>query len=220
MKYQTNYSAGKDKTTIFPYFITTPCDFDREKESLPMIIFLHGAGERGNNIEQVKMHGIPKIFGNNENYHGLRTITLSPQCPTDKVWNHLAFELKELIDFISNEYNADRSRISLTGLSMGGFGTWEMGLTFPGYFSALAPICGGGQSWRASVLCDMPICTFHGDSDSVVPIVYTREMIRVIENAGGKPSFTVYEGVDHDSWTRAYETTDLIEWLIAQKTKQ
>lgn len=219
MKYEIIYSAGKDENTDFPCFITVPAGFDRDKESLPMIVFLHGAGERGNNIELVKIHGIPKLFESNEDHLGLRVITLSPQCPEGKVWNHLVFRLKELIDHIAAEYNADRHRISLTGISMGGFGTWEMGMTFPGYFSALAPICGGGQSWRASVLRDTPIYVFHGDADSVVPIEYSKEMIRVIENAGGKPSFTVYHGVDHDSWTRAYGTTGLIEWLIAQKTK-
>ena len=218
MKKHAQFTAFKEKASAFPYFLTEPCDFDPEKESLPLIIFLHGAGERGYDIEQVKMHGIPKLFAHDEDYHNLRVITLSPQCPPDKVWDHLAFELMELIEYIAAEYNADRSRISLTGLSMGGFGTWEMGLTFPGYFSALAPICGGGQSWRAPVLRNTPIRAFHGDADSVVPVSRTQEMIRAVENAGGNPSFTVFKNTDHDSWTQAYESTDLIEWLAAQKT--
>ncbi len=219
MKKQAQYIPFKEKSTVLPYFLTAPGDFDPEKESLPLIVFLHGAGERGYDIEQVKIHGIPKLFANDENYHHLRVITLSPQCPPDKVWNHLAFELMELIEHIVSEYNADRSRISLTGLSMGGFGTWEMGLTFPGYFSALAPVCGGGQSWRASVLRDIPIRAFHGDIDSVVPVACMHEMIGAIKETGGNPSFTVFKNTGHDSWTQAYESTDLIEWLAAQKTK-
>lgn len=218
MKKQAQFTPVKEKTLAFQYFLTAPSGFDPVKESLPLIVFLHGAGERGYDIEQVKIHGIPKLFANDENYHRLRVITLSPQCPPDKVWNHLAFELMELIEYIASEYNADRRRISLTGLSMGGFGTWEMGLTFPGFFAALAPICGGGQAWRASVLHSVPIRAFHGDLDSVVPVARTQEMIKAVENAGGTPSFTVFKNTDHDSWTQTYESTDLIEWLAVQKT--
>ena len=219
MQYHLKYSADKGINIDFPCFITVPSSFNRGTDTLPMIVFLHGAGERGSDIESVRVHGIPKLFGSDENYRGLSVITLSPQCPGGMVWNHLVFELKELIDRVSADYNADPRRISITGISMGGFGTWEMGMTFPGYFSALAPICGGGLSWRAPVLRDTPIRAYHGDADSVVPVMYSKEMIRVIENAGGRPSLTIYPGVGHDCWTLAYETTDLIEWLVSQRKK-
>ncbi len=216
MKITNVFATAGKKPVNLNYFLTTPKDFDPQKECLPLIVFLHGAGERGDNIELVKKHGVPKLFDRDQDYMELRVITLSPQCPTGTVWNHLVYNLMELIDSIAVEYNADKKKISLTGISMGGFGTWEMGMTFTNYFSAYAPICGGGQSWRAAVLNKKPIRAFHGETDSVVPVIYTKDIIEVIKKAGGNPEVTYYEGVEHDSWTVTYEQTDLIKWLSEQ----
>ena len=107
----------------FTYYLTTPTGFDPAKESLPMIVFLHGAGERGEDIQKVLRHGIPKYFSADNDYRGLRVLTLSPQCPTDMVWSSMVRDVKRVIDEVAAENNVDLSRISITGLSMGGFGS-------------------------------------------------------------------------------------------------
>lgn len=198
----------------YRYLLSVPQDYDRNRESLPLIVFLHGAGERGTDINSVKIHGVPKIFDKGSD---LRVITVSPQCDTGTTWSAQVKELKEFIDFIVEEYGIDKKRISLTGLSMGGFGTWAMGIEYPDYFSALAPICGGnGMIWLAHLLKDIPIRAFHGTADDVVLPSQSIEMAEAVNKAGGKAELTLYEGVGHDSWTRAYEQTDLIKWLSEQ----
>lgn len=207
---QKSYSYTTQNGVTFPYLLSTPDNYDPTVESLPLIVFLHGAGERGTNPEKVKVHGIPKYFDESSPF---RVVTLSPQCAEDRIWNTQAYEVKELIDRIVEEYNIDQKAISLTGLSMGGYGTWEMGMSFPGFFAALAPICGGGTSWRAGLLKDTPIRTFHGSDDQSVPIAQTLEMYNAVRACGGNIEITVYSGVGHDSWVNAYEQSDLIEWL-------
>lgn len=196
--------------------VTVPTGFDPEKESLPVIVFLHGAGERGADTEEVKVHGVPKLFSRDPDYHGLRAITLSPQCPEDMIWNHLVFPLKTWIDAAVDRLNGDRKRISVTGLSMGGYGTWEMLMTFPGYFSCGAPVCGGGVSWRADRLAGKKIRVYHGLDDDVVPFACSMEMAEAARRHGAEVDFTAYDKVGHGSWVKAYEETDLVEWLLAQ----
>ncbi len=196
--------------------VTVPTGFDPAKERLPVIVGLHGAGERGTDIELMKVHGIGKHFSADPDYHGLRVITLSPQCPCGMAWDHLAFPLMTWIKAAVAELNGDESRISITGLSMGGFGTWEMLLTFPDYFSCGAPICGGGLSWRCDALRGKKIRVYHGLDDDVVPISYSQQMVDAARACGADVDFTAYDKVGHGSWYRAYAETDLIEWLAAQ----
>ena len=199
--------------------VTTPTDFDPAKESLPVIVFLHGAGERGDGsdegVQKVKVHGIPKIFSADPDYHGLRVITVSPQCPTGMTWNHLAYPLMSWIRAVVAELNGDEKRIAITGLSMGGFGTWEMLMTFPEVFSCGAPICGGGLSWRAGALRGMDLRVYHGLDDPTVPFADSEIMVRAARAGGANVDFIAYDKVGHNSWTRAYEQTDLIEWLVS-----
>jgi len=216
--YETKkFTSPRASDISMNYIVTTPSDFDPSKEKLPLIIFLHGAGERGTDAEIVRIHGIPKYFTQDRDYKGLRVVTLSPQCPNNMVWNNIAFDVKALIDTIVDEYNCDKDCITLTGLSMGGFGTWELGMLFPNYFAALAPICGGGMSWRAPLLANVPVRAFHGDDDTLVPPLYSEEMVRALKEAGGKVELTYFHNVGHASWVNAYGETDLIEWLAAQK---
>jgi len=120
-----------------------------------------------------------------------------------------------LILKIAKEENADLHRVSVTGLSMGGFGTWELLSRFPDFFSSAAPICGGGMSWR--IATKTPVRAFHGDADTVVPCAYSYIMTDALNAAGGHCDLTVFHGCGHDAWTRAYETTDLLAWLIQAK---
>ncbi|MBQ8576574.1 MAG: phospholipase [Clostridia bacterium] len=195
--------------------ITVPTGFDPEKESLPVIVFLNGAGERGPDIERVKVHAIPKLFTRDPDYHGLRVITMSPQCPENMTWNHLAFPVMEWIKAAVKEYGGDENRISLTGLSMGGFGTWELLCTFPGYFSCGAPVCGGGLSWRADALRGQKIRVYHSVDDGVVPFSYSEQMVNAAKANGAQIQFFPSDGYNHNCWDNAYEETDLIEWLVS-----
>ncbi len=213
-----NYTSvlyTKSKINELRYIMTTPSGFDPSKESLPMIVFLHGAGERGDDLELVKVHGIPKYFCADNDYRGLRVITLSPQCPADRVWNHMPDQIMDLIEHVASDMNVDKKRITLTGISMGGYGTWEMACMYPDYFAAVAPICGGGMVWRAGALTKLPIRAFHGTDDFAVPYNASVEMVEAIKHLGGNATLTSYDNVGHDSWTSAYETSDVIEWLAA-----
>lgn len=203
-------------TVEMGFQLTCPDDFCSQKESLPLIVGLHGAGERGTEPEKLRVHGIGKLFHADPCHGGHRAITLCPQCPEGLVWNNLVLGLKELIDMVVADYHVDPLRISITGLSMGGFGTWEMALTYPHFFSCAAPICGGGLSWRCNLLKELPIRAFHGTADTVVPLSYSSVMVNAVNAAGGKAELITFEGVGHNSWNPAYETTDLIAWMLSQ----
>jgi len=178
-----------------------------------LIVFLHGAGERGDDLSLVENHdSLPRFFSEKPS---ARAIVLAPQCPKDVVWNTLIKELKTFLDEFISEYPVDVKRVSLTGISMGGFGTWEFAMTYPKMLSAIAPICGGGMSWRADALRDMPIKIFHGDSDTVVPIEYSEIMVNKLRAIGKNPEFTVYPGVGHNCWSRAYSDGTLAAWLTS-----
>lgn len=198
-------------TTDFslPYLITRPKGHDTE--SLPMIVFLHGAGERGDGEARLSVHGIPLYFGQNECHMNLPVVTLSPQCPEGEIWSNFPAAIMELILAVAKEQNVDMDRISITGISMGGFGTWSMLARYPGFFSAAAPICGGGVSWYIGT--KTPIRAFHGDADTSVPLVYSQLMVDAVNAHGGNATLTVYPNCGHNCWTETYEKTDIIPWL-------
>ena len=198
------------------YQITLPSDYKAE-EKLPMIVFLHGAGERGHNYERLCNTAVPKLFAKDPDYKGLRVITLCPQCPESYTWEPFTFPVLDLIRATMERFNADPDRVSITGLSMGGFGTWNLGSQAPGMFSALAPLCGGGLSWRADVYGKTPIRVYHGDADEAVPLAYSLLMTDAIKKNGGNVEMNVLPGVPHNCWNYAYEETDLLPWLAAQK---
>ena len=195
------------------YLLSLPEDYE-VGETLPMIVFLHGAGEVGTTPASLQATGLMRLI---KDGLPVRAVVLAPHLPNRRrVWNNLVDEIFELIDKTANELNVDKNRISITGLSMGGYGTWEMGICYRDYFSAMAPVCGGGLSWRAPDLVGMPIRTFHGDVDGTVPISVTYEMVNRINAAGGNVSFTILHNVSHNCWDYAYGETNLLEWLVAQ----
>ena len=198
--------------------VTTPTGFDPAKEKLPVIVFLHGAGENGSGselaVQRVRAHGIPKYFGADADYKGLRVITVSPQCPWDMIWDDIAVPLKEYIDAAVKEFGGDPKRVSITGLSMGGFGTWSQACLFPGAYRRLAPICGGGVSWRVDDrFKGKEIRVFHSVDDDSVPFDFSVIMVKQAVEVGADVEFTAYTREGHGCWSRAYEDTDLIEWL-------
>jgi predicted peptidase len=181
----------------------------------PLILFLHGAGERGSNIWLVAKHGPPKIDTTETNFP---FIVVSPQCPEGKIWSNDL--LLALLDEIETKYAVDTHRVYLTGLSMGGFGTWSLGLSHPEKFAAIAPICGGGEIITPLLadkakLASLPVWAFHGAKDPTVPVEESEHMVNYLKKIGVKEvKFTVYPDALHDSWTQTYANPELFAWFL------
>lgn len=185
-------------------------------EKLPLILFLHGAGERGNDLELIKKHGIPKVVETRENFP---FITVSPQCPRNSWWTAETEALNALLDEVVANYPVDEDRIYLTGLSMGGFGTWTLAAAHPERFAAIAPICGGGDPSQADRLKEIPAWVFHGARDEIGPHRASEEMVEALRAAGGNVRFTLYPDAGHDSWTVTYENPELYTWFLSHSLK-
>lgn len=196
------------------YLIYLPDEYD-EKESWPLLVFLHGAGERGDNLQKVKIHGPPKLIDGGKKFP---FIVASPQCPAEEWWQ--SQQLSALVDDLVEKYKVDEDRIYITGLSMGGFGTWGLASYEPHRYAAIAPICGGGEAYRTRRFPHLPVWAFHGAKDFVVPLERSQMMIDALKKHGGKPKFTVYPEAEHDSWTETYENPELYEWLLSQKRQK
>jgi predicted peptidase len=195
------------------YLLYLPKDYDA-KDEWPLLVFLHGAGERGDDLELVKKHGPPKLI---ENGKDLPFIVVSPQCPSGQWWTSKPLELTALIDEIVATRKVDESRIYLTGLSMGGFGTWMLAAYTPQRFAAVVPICGGGEVLATRALGHMPTWVFHGAKDPVVPLKRSQDMVDALERVNKQVKFTVYPDALHDSWTETYNNPELYTWLLEQQ---
>jgi predicted peptidase len=231
------HTFTKDSASL-PYRLLKPLGYDPgSKGSYPLVIFLHGMGERGSdNTKQLK-HGIDS-FAREATRKKYRFFLVAPQCPGNRTWcsfgrrgtkesptlakepTEPAALVLELIDSLAREHRIDRSRIYLTGLSMGGYGTWDLIARKPGLFAAAVPVCGGGDPAQAKKLTRVPIWCFHGDKDTAVPVARSRDMIDAVKKAGGKPLYTEYKGVAHDSWTRTYKDDKVLAWLFKQKKEK
>ncbi len=193
------------------YWIYLPQDYDKQ-EKVPLLLFLHGAGERGNDLNKVKVHGPPKLIAAGKNFP---FIVVSPQCPEGRWW--ATHELVALIDNLESQYKIDPDRIYVTGLSMGGFGTWALADRIPNRLAAIAPICGGGNTVTARSFAKLPTWVFHGAKDTVVPLSLSQDMVDAMKKHGGEPKLTIYPEAGHDSWTETYNNPEFYEWLLAQK---
>jgi predicted peptidase len=183
----------------------------------PLILFLHGAGERGDNLEQVKVHGIPKIV---EQQPDFPFITIAPQCPVDSSWPFELDVLQALLDHAVANLPVDPARCYLTGLSMGGYGTWALAAQCPERWAAIAPICGGG-SWlygfpqRVMRLVGLPVWAFHGARDPIVPLAESQRLVDALVTNGGDAKLTIYPEAGHDSWSETYANPELYQWFLA-----
>lgn len=195
------------------YLLYLPKDYNEDK-AWPLMVFLHGAGERGNNLEQLKLHGPPKLIAEGQDFE---FIIVSPQCPADKWWVGMDSHIIALIDETMEKYRVDKDRVYLTGLSMGGYGTWNIAGNYPERFAAIVPICGGSRSLLASKLKGMPIWAFHGEKDNVVPVSESVQMVDAVNAAGGQAKLTLYPEAGHDSWTQTYSNPELYTWLLSHK---
>ena len=203
------------------YLLSLPPGYQHGGQKWPLILFLHGAGERGTNLSKVSIHGPPKLVKQKKEFP---FIIVSPQCPTDEIWNDAA--LLALLDEVTKNYRVDPRRVYLTGLSMGGFGTWSLGLRHPERFAAIAPICGGGDilpalltsKEKAKALRSLGVWAFHGARDPVVSLAESERMIAAMKKAGVTDvQLTVYPEADHDSWTQTYENPKLFEWFLGHQ---
>ena len=193
------------------YLLYLPKDYDKQA-SWPLMLFLHGAGERGSDLEVVKKHGPPKLIDAGKDFP---FIVVSPQCPKDMWWEPI--ELVALIDDISSKYKVDPDRIYVTGLSMGGFGSWRLAAYAPERLAAIAPICGGGETYWTKQFVHLPVWAFHGAKDTGVPLERSQAMVDALKKNGGDPKLTVYPEAGHDSWTATYDNPEFYEWLLKQK---
>ena len=182
---------------------------------LPLLVYLHGAGERGKNFDHVYRHAIPKLIKEGRE---IPAVVLFPQCPGPYIWNNMVKELKEVIDAVMEEYGIAKDRVLLTGSSMGGYGTWEMAMCYPEMFAAVAPVAGGGVVWRTGKLIKTPVLAYHGEIDCVVPLSQSEIMVEHTVGYGGDAQLCVLEGKDHgDGIDYAYRETDLIERLLSYR---
>ena len=174
------------------------------------MLYLHGAGERGEDLTLVRRHGPVKMV---EQGMDLPFFIAAPQCPTGKWWNN---HILDRVPRPSAGDQSDRPRPGVPdGTSMGGFGTWGLALEYPERFAAIAPICGGGYWFLADRLRDVPVWAFHGAKDDVIPLEESQRMVRAIRAVGGDARLTVYPEAQHDSWTETYDNPALYEWFLA-----
>ena len=197
-------------TSSLRYLAFLPKSYAAKGPGVPLILFLHGSGERGTDLEKVKAWGPPAIAEKDPDFPFL---VIAPQLPDGEAWHALA--LKGLLDQVLAKYNVDRKRVYLTGLSLGGYGAWDLAIRYPNYFAAVAPICGGGIARAAGNMRSVPTWVFHGKKDDAVPEEESARMVDALKAAGGDVKYTVLpEGGHVDAWVHAYDKAGLFAWFL------
>ncbi len=193
------------------YLVYLPPGYDNNDMNWPLVLFLHGSGERGDDINLVKLYGPPLLVDQGVDFP---FILISPQCPLGQRWDPL--DLSVLLDAVEKIYRVDPNRVYLTGLSMGGEGTWNLAMAQPDRFAAIAPVCGrtGSLYLDADRIKSLPIWVFHGAKDDVVPISESQRMVKALKEYGSSNQFTVYREANHNAWTETYYNQELYKWLL------
>lgn len=197
----------------YKYILQLPENIANNEE-LPLIVFLHGSGERGDSVDLVKVHGPWNFIENHPDY---RFAILAPQCKTGEFWD--VRKLSLLLDEILVNYPIDANRIYLTGLSMGGYGTWDLAMFDPERFAAIAPVCGSTyrQKLMAHKVKDIPIWVFHGAMDETVPLMNSTKIVEKLKGMDADVQFTIYPYTAHHSWNEAYATEELYKWFLKNR---
>lgn len=236
-KNEYEYAKFTDKVDTLNYRILKPLDFDVNKK-YPLVLFLHGIGERGNDNEKQLIHG-SKLFANKENRKKHNAFVIFPQASLDDSWSTRVLKKEnkkrlytfpdnakptkslnlviKLMDSLVTSKNIDTNRVHITGLSNGGMGTFELLANRPNMFAAAAPICGGGNTKNVKKYAQSTaIWVFHGSKDRTVYPIYSVKMVEALLNAGGNPRFTLYENVHHNSWNNAFAEDDFLSWMFSK----
>lgn len=208
IKNRITVTSSDGESRELGYWLYTPANYEAV-ESAPWMMFLHGMGERGNDLELVKKWGPPKRVATDEDFP---FVLISPQCPGDIVWK--TDYLIQILDAVEGAMKVDTKRLYMTGLSMGGFGTWAMTAKIPERIAASVPVCGGGKVEDAEKMVAVPIWAFHGSADRVVPLKRSQEMIDAVKQAGGNAKLTTYDEVGHNSWSKTYANDEVYRWLL------
>ena len=224
------FVRGNDEL-LYRFFVPDKYN-QNEAEEYPLVLFLHGAGERGNDNE-IQLNYVDEIFGTSDFQKQHPSFVLVPQCPENKRWVEVDWSLMRhdqpemmsepltltmsLLYTVLRKYNIDTNRIYVVGLSMGGYGTWDVISRFPYLFAGAIPICGGGDENQAAKLVDIPIWVFHGTTDKVVPVERSRNMVEAITVKGGRLKYTEYPNRGHLVWNAAFATNGIWDWLFEQK---
>ena len=204
----------REENWIFPFISYTP---ETKGEKLPLVLQLHGAGERGSGQEDlnlVEVWGFPELVQKGE----YPCMFVFPQCPLETFWAARVESILRFIDQLVEEYDIDTDRIYLTGLSMGGFGTWFTAMAAPERFAAIAPVCGGGMAWNAGVLT-MPVWAFHGAEDTSVDVFHSDDMVAGMEKCKLDVRYSRYDGVGHDVWKKTYDE-ELLNWFLLHRREK
>lgn len=227
MRY-TSESGG-----ILPYRLLKPLDYDASKK-YPLVIFLHGSGERGTDNE-AQLKNAVSAFLKEEVREKYPAFVLAPQCPEGDRWSPLKEGdeaekfwlsespsesmklLLELIDYTKETYSVDQKRVYATGLSMGGQGTYDLLIRNPDMFAAAVVVCSFSDIREAKVIGNTPLWIFHGEDDQVVPVDNARVMVNALESVGAKPKYTEYPATNHNSWDKAFGEEKLYSWLFKKK---
>jgi len=210
------------KTVHLNYLLHVPEQAQHSPhEKWPAILFLHGLGESGDDPSAVLREGLPRYVAPRTDFP---FIVVAPQCPWNTWWPELADWLDQLLLHCGTTLPIDHQRLYLTGLSMGGFGSWYLGALWPERFAAVAPICGGGLVFhgfpkRVERLKNTPVWAFHGAKDDVVSLVESQKMVDALRESEGTVKFTVYPDAGHDSWTETYNNPELYSWLLSHRVR-
>ena len=210
-----------------PYLLFAPGNLNPQTR-YPLVLWLHGGGSRGEKLSQILAYGDkhgPLFFARPDTQKTYPCFIVAPLCPADRFWatpdsvdpspqTRLVFAI---LDDVMARYPIDSQRLYVTGISMGGYGAWEMIARRPAMFAAAVPICGGGNPAKAEQMKSVPIWAFHGDRDELVPVSESRKMVEALKRAGGKVKYTEYQGVGHSAWDQAFAEAELLPWLFTQK---
>ena len=206
-----DYHVTAARSFSLRYLLYLPEGYKTVLKSWPLVLFLHGSGERGTDLKTLERQGLPKLAAG----RSFPFILVAPQIPEGEVWNEEP--LTYLLDELETTLWIDSDRIYLTGISMGAFGAWDLAVTTPDRFAALLVISGGGNPVEICQLKDVPVWIVHGRQDDVIPVSWSEALGRRLERCGGNVKVTVYPDADHDAWSRTYEDPAVLEWLLAQR---
>ncbi len=231
-KFEKTQFKNKEGQTLLYRFLK-PAKIEAGKK-YPLVLFLHGAGERGDDNTAQLVHGV-KTFATENFLEKYPCFVVAPQCPNEMKWSDIDWSVEKVVfpekesptavlmmqclDTLEKELPIDTDREYVTGLSMGGYGSWDAIVRHPKRFAAAVPVCGGCDVSKAKIIAQIPVWTFHGDQDFAVKVERSREIVEALKAVDGKPKYTEYPGVGHDSWNKAYADVAMYEWLFAQKRK-